>query len=90
MAELADRLKAIIAYKHDEVTQLKRERSLASLEADAKSASRPRGFAEALMRIAADNGNALICEVKRKSPSAGDISPGRDRSGAGAGEASGD
>src|SRR5690606_29747906 len=32
-----------------------------------------------LLRIAADDGNALICEVKRKSPSAGDISPGRDQ-----------
>ena len=79
MAELADRLKAIIAYKHDEVAKLKRERSLGSLEADAKVASKPRGFAEALLRIAADDGNALICEVKRKSPSAGDISPGRDQ-----------
>jgi indole-3-glycerol phosphate synthase len=79
MAELADRLKAIIAYKHDEVAELKRERSLASLEADAKTASKPRGFAEALLRISAEDGNALICEVKRKSPSAGDISPGRDQ-----------
>lgn len=79
MAELADRLKAIIAYKHDEVAHLKRERSLDSLEADAKTASKPRGFAEALLSIAANDGNALICEVKRKSPSAGDISPGRDQ-----------
>lgn len=79
MAELADRLKAIIAYKHDEVAHLKHERSLDSLEADAKTASKPRGFAEALLSIAANDGNALICEVKRKSPSAGDISPGRDQ-----------
>lgn len=79
MAELADRLKGIIAYKHDEVAKLKRERSLGSLEADARTASKPRGFAHALLRIAADDGNALICEVKRKSPSAGDISPGRDQ-----------
>ncbi len=79
MAELSDRLKTIIAYKYDEVAKLKQERSLSSLEADAKSASKPRGFADALLRIAADDGNALICEVKRKSPSAGDISPGRDQ-----------
>ncbi|HPN07261.1 MAG TPA: indole-3-glycerol phosphate synthase TrpC [Hyphomonadaceae bacterium] len=79
MAELADRLKAIIAYKYDEVAKLKSERSLGSLEADAKMASAPRGFTDALLRIASDDGNALICEVKRKSPSAGDISPGRDQ-----------
>lgn len=79
MAELSDRLKAIIAYKHDEVAKLKRARSLASLEGEAEAASKPRGFADALLRIAANDGNALICEVKRKSPSAGDISPGRDQ-----------
>lgn len=79
MGDLSDRLKEIIAYKHDEVAALKRERSMASLLVDAKAASKPRGFADALLRIAADDGNALICEVKRKSPSAGDISPGRDQ-----------
>lgn len=79
MAELPDRLQKIIDYKHGEVAALKRNRSLASLEADAKAADRPRGFADALLRIARADGNALICEVKRKSPSAGDISPGRDQ-----------
>lgn len=75
----SDRLRAIIDYKHDEVAKLKRERTLSSLEADAKAASAPRGFAHALISIAQADGNALICEVKRKSPSAGDISPGRDQ-----------
>lgn len=79
MANVPDRLKAIIDYKRDEVGALKRQRSLSSLEADAKTASKPRGFAEALLKIARNDGNALICEVKRKSPSAGDISPGRDQ-----------
>ena len=74
-----DRLKAIIDYKHDEVAALRKQRTLSSLEADAKAASKPRGFAEALLTIAKADGNALICEVKRKSPSAGDISPGRDQ-----------
>jgi indole-3-glycerol phosphate synthase len=78
MAELPDRLKAILDYKVDEVAALRRERSMESLLADAKAASRPRGFADALMSIAAADSNALICEMKRKSPSAGDISPGRD------------
>ena len=68
-----DRLRAILDYKKDEVAALRRTRSLASLEADAKSASPPRGFANALLDIARSDGNALICEVKRKSPSAGQI-----------------
>lgn len=79
MTDLPDRLKTIIAYKHDEVAALKRERTMASLLAEAKTASKPRGFAEAIIRKAREDGNALICEVKRKSPSAGDISPGRDQ-----------
>jgi indole-3-glycerol phosphate synthase len=68
-----DKLKAILDYKKDEVAALKRQRTRAMLEADAKSAPAPRGFAEALLRIAKADGNALICEVKRKSPSAGEI-----------------
>jgi indole-3-glycerol phosphate synthase len=79
MGDVPDRLKTIIAYKHDEVAALKRGRTMASLLADAKAADAPRGFAEALLGIAKQDGNALICEVKRKSPSAGDISPGRDQ-----------
>ena len=78
MADLSDRLKTILDYKADEVAALRRDRSMASLLADAKAASRPRGFAEALLKVAAADGNALICEMKRKSPSAGEISPGRD------------
>jgi indole-3-glycerol phosphate synthase len=79
MAELPDRLQKIIDYKQAEVSALRRNRSMASLEADAKAADSPRGFSDALLRISRANGNALICEVKRKSPSAGDISPGRDQ-----------
>jgi indole-3-glycerol phosphate synthase len=72
-----DKLKSILDYKKDEVAALKRQRTHASLEADAKTASKPRGFAEALLRIAKADGNALICEVKRKSPSAGQINAAR-------------
>lgn len=78
MPDLPDRLKAIIDYKVQEVAALRRERSMESLLADARIASPARGFAGALLQIAAEDGNALICEMKRKSPSAGDISPGRD------------
>jgi indole-3-glycerol phosphate synthase len=70
---MTDRLKQIIAYKHDEVAALKRERSLASLEADAAAAAPVRDFAGRMLKLAANGGNALICEMKRKSPSAGDI-----------------
>ena len=69
---MTDRLRQIIAYKHDEVALLKRERTLASLEADAAAAPPVRNFAGRMLDVAA-SGNALICEMKRKSPSAGDI-----------------
>lgn len=78
MADLPDRLKTILEYKTDEVAALRRERSMHSLLADAKAASAPRGFAKALLKVAVADGNALICEMKRRSPSAGEISPGRD------------
>lgn len=71
--DVPDKLKAILEYKKDEVAALKKQRTLSSLEADAKAASKPRGFAEALLKIAKADGNAMICEVKRKSPSAGEI-----------------
>lgn len=73
MADPPNRLKQIIAYKRDEVAALKRTRTFASLEAEAKAAAPARGFADALLKIARADGNALICEVKRKSPSAGEI-----------------
>jgi indole-3-glycerol phosphate synthase len=76
-SSVPDKLRAILDYKKDEVAALKRLRSLSSLEADAKSRSKPRGFAEALLNIAGSDGNALICEVKRKSPSAGEINVSR-------------
>jgi indole-3-glycerol phosphate synthase len=78
MNDMPDRLRLILDYKAAEVARLRSERSETGLLADAAAASAPRGFGEALLRIAAGDGNALICEVKRKSPSAGDISPGRD------------
>lgn len=77
MADLPDRLRQIIAYKHDEVAALKRERTLTSLEADARAQTAPRNFAKALLDVAAQDGNALICEMKRRSPSAGSINEGR-------------
>jgi len=71
-------LERIIAYKRDEVAALKRVESFASLARMADGGSPVRGFAAAMDRIVATGENALICELKRKSPSAGDILPGAD------------
>lgn len=71
-------LDRIIAYKRDEVASLKQNRSEQNLLAEAKAQSQPRGFANRLSDIAATGENALICEMKRKSPSAGEILPGAD------------
>ncbi|RAN32413.1 indole-3-glycerol phosphate synthase TrpC [Hyphomonas pacifica] len=71
-------LDRIIEYKVDEVAALKRERPLAELADRILKARKPRGFAHALDQVAGHDENALICELKRKSPSAGDILPGAD------------
>lgn len=70
---IPDRLARIIDYKRDEVAALKASHLLSSIEAAARAAPQVRDFAGAMLAIARDNGNALICEMKRKSPSAGDI-----------------
>ncbi len=62
-----DRIKA---YKLEEIAARKAAVSLADLEARAKAAASPRGFEDALRRKAG-MGPALICEIKKASPSAG-------------------
>lgn len=69
-------LDRIIDYKHGEVADLKRQRSEQDFIALAGDQAPPRGFATRLSAIANSDENALICEMKRKSPSAGDILPG--------------
>lgn len=71
-------LDKIIDYKRDEVQELKRSRTIAALEHDAKKADACRGFAERMQAIARKGENALICEIKRRSPSAGLIKDLRD------------
>lgn len=71
-------LDRIIDYKRDEVAALKQAWSEQSFLAMASSRSAPRGFRARLSAIADLDENALICEMKRKSPSAGDILPGAD------------
>lgn len=71
-------LDRIIDYKRDEVAAFKRTTSFAEQDAQARAADTVRGFASALDAVAAADQNALICELKRKSPSAGEILPGAD------------
>jgi len=67
MSTILDRIKT---YKLEEVARAKTMISLADLEAAAKSASPPRGFARALHDAAA-TGYGLIAEIKKASPSKG-------------------
>lgn len=67
MTTALDRIKA---YKLDEIAAAKSAQPIADVEAMAREASAPRGFASALTR-AAINGYGLIAEVKKASPSKG-------------------
>ena len=71
MSTILDRIKA---YKLEEVAKAKAATPLADLEAAAKSAAPPRGFARAL-REATLTGYGLIAEIKKASPSKGVIRP---------------
>jgi indole-3-glycerol phosphate synthase len=65
-------LDGIVEHKREEVEQHKAKTPLALLEERIDIAGRPRNFRDALRR----EGISLIAEIKRASPSKGDILPG--------------
>ena len=70
LMDAPDVLKKIAAYKVDEVADLKARTTIETLREQAAALPRPRGFEAA---IKAATGPALICEVKKASPSKGVI-----------------
>ncbi|MEZ0504215.1 indole-3-glycerol phosphate synthase TrpC [Pseudomonas sp. Env-44] len=66
-------LEKILARKAEEVAERRARVGLAELEAQAKSAEAPRGFANALIAQAKLKQPAVIAEVKKASPSKGVI-----------------
>ncbi|MDB2438005.1 indole-3-glycerol phosphate synthase TrpC [Hellea sp.] len=70
LMDAPDVLKKIAAYKADEVEALRDDISIEELREIARDLTPPRGFAKAII---AQSGPALICEVKKASPSKGII-----------------
>lgn len=68
---MSDVLERICADKRNWIAAHKKETSLSVLEQRAKAASAPRGFRAALEAKAKTGANALICEIKKASPSKG-------------------
>lgn len=71
---MSDKLTEIMAWKRQEVAPRMRPVSEAELQRAAAASTRPPGFASALRRP--DGTLAVISEIKRRSPSAGDIKAG--------------
>lgn len=71
-------LDRIVSYKREEVEVAKSEHPLSEIRKQVVDLPRTRGFAERLSVIEESGDNALICELKRKSPSAGDININAD------------
>ncbi|MDO8543053.1 MAG: indole-3-glycerol phosphate synthase TrpC [Opitutaceae bacterium] len=71
---MADKLTEIMAWKRREIAPLLRDVTPAELAAANAALPRPPSFAQALRRT--DGTLAVISEIKRRSPSAGDIKTG--------------
>ncbi len=67
----SDVLARICADKLDHIAACAAAVPLADLDARAREASAPRGFLNRLRQVAAAEGYALICEIKKASPSKG-------------------
>ena len=70
LMDAPDVLKKIASYKAEEVAALRDDISIEDLRDIARDLPRPRGFAKAIL---SQSGLALICEVKKASPSKGII-----------------
>ena len=68
---MSDVLTKICDDKRVHIAECRAARPIAAVEAAAKSASAPRGFAAALHEAGADGGYGLIAEIKKASPSKG-------------------
>ncbi|SOD94161.1 indole-3-glycerol phosphate synthase TrpC [Caenispirillum bisanense] len=75
---MSDVLQKILATKREEVAAARAARPLSAVEAAAAEQAPARGFAAALDRTVAEGRLALICEIKKASPSAGLIRPDFD------------
>jgi indole-3-glycerol phosphate synthase len=75
---MTDILAEIIEVKRQEVAALRSRVSLATLEQEARAASSPRRFANALARAVQEGRYGLIAECKKASPSHGLIRPDYD------------
>lgn len=68
---MSDILEKIEIYKREEIAVAKRTCPLSALEDQARAASAPRGFANAIRQRLARGDVALIAEIKKASPSKG-------------------
>jgi indole-3-glycerol phosphate synthase len=75
---MSDTLDAIVADKRKHVAASKASRPIAGVEAEARAADAPRGFAKALKTAIAAGRYGLIAEIKKASPSKGLIRPDFD------------
>ena len=71
-------LDEIRAHKEQEIADRQAERPIEDLIGACGSATRGAAFGEALRAAAGADGVALIAEIKRRSPAAGDLRPGAD------------